>query len=99
MLAENVAEARRPLAQNLEPAIMEFANSEAFWEDLPNQWRLANEKARSGRAAITAALVELAAGRGPGPTAEQLENCRRVERMADTLGEELAMWVERSFSR
>ena len=78
---------------------MEFADSEAFWEDLPNQWRVANREARDARAAITSAFADHLAGRAQAPTNEQVAYCRRLENRADSLGEELAVWVEKAFSR
>ena len=78
---------------------MEFADSEAFWEDLPNQWRVANREARVARAAITTAFAEHLAGRAQAPPAEQIAYCRRLENQADSLGEELAVWVEKAFAR
>lgn len=78
---------------------MDFADSEAFWEDLPNQWRVANWEARSVRAAWAKAMVEHAAGVGNLPDPDLIEKCRSAEKQADALGEELALWVERALSR
>ncbi|WPB58045.1 hypothetical protein [Xylophilus sp. GOD-11R] len=78
---------------------MDFADSEAFWEDLPNQWRVANWEARSARAAWAKAMVEHAAGRGELPDSGLIDKCRQLEKQADVLGEELALWIERALSR
>ncbi len=76
---------------------MEFVDSEAFWEDLPNQWRTANYNARRARADLTAAMSAASTGKGPPPSARQIEACLAAEREADHLGEELATIVDRAF--
>jgi len=76
---------------------MEFVDSEAFWEDLPNQWRNANYDARKLRVTLNAAVLAARKGEGPLPSQEAIDACLNAERHADKLGEELATIVERAF--
>lgn len=66
------------------------------FNQLRGQWQAANQEARAARAKVTGAYAACAAGKGAGPTLEQIEACDQLERTADALAIDMQTLVKKA---